>query len=125
MDEEIKDRERIAKQIVKTSDLIRKKYRALNAGKMEEDTALEKHFKPIVEPLKQIVKTLLARNLIWNQNETLFLGEEEPKPKRKRSNTSFDNSLISTSTPVKSMLKRSKTVPSNLSEASKILQRKL
>jgi len=127
MDEEIKDRERIAKQIAKTSDSIRKKYRALKAGKMEEDIALERHFKPIVEPLKQIVENTVGEksDVESSENETFFLGKEEPKPKRKRSNTSFDNSLILTSTPVKSMLKRSKTVPSNLSEASKILQRKL
>ena len=50
---ELKDRERIAKQIAKTSKLIRKKYRALKTGKIEEDIALEKYFKPIVEPLKQ------------------------------------------------------------------------
>jgi len=48
MDEKIKNRE---KQIVKTSDSIRKKYRALKAGKMEEDIALEKHFKPTLSPL--------------------------------------------------------------------------
>ncbi|KYM95900.1 hypothetical protein ALC62_13452 [Cyphomyrmex costatus] len=57
---ELKDRERIAK----TSDSIRKEYRALKTGKIDEDIALEKHFKPVVEPLKQMSKTLLlARNL--------------------------------------------------------------
>jgi len=115
MDEEIKDRERIAKQVAKTSDSICKKYRALKVGKMEEDIALERHFKLIVEPLKQIVENTVGEksDVESGENETFFLGEEEPKPKRKRSNTSFDNSLIPTSTPVKSMLKRSKTVPSN------------
>jgi len=34
---ELKDRERIAKQIAKTSDSIRKKYRALKTGKIKED----------------------------------------------------------------------------------------
>ena len=43
---EFKDRERIAKEIAKTSDLIRKMYRALKTGKIEEDIALEQHFKP-------------------------------------------------------------------------------
>ncbi|KYM96057.1 hypothetical protein ALC62_13290 [Cyphomyrmex costatus] len=51
---ELKDRERIAKQIAKTSDSIRKKHRALKTGKIDKDIALEKHFKPVVEPLKQI-----------------------------------------------------------------------
>jgi len=96
---------------------------------MEEDIALERHFKPIVEPLKQIVENTVGEksDVESDEHETFFLGEEEeeePKPKRKRSNTLFDNSLILTSTPVKSMLKRSKTVPSNLSETSKILQQR-
>jgi len=42
-----KARERI-KEIAKTSDSIRKKYRALKTGKME-DIALERHFKSIIE----------------------------------------------------------------------------
>jgi len=41
---ELKDRKRITKQIVKTNELIRKKYRALKTCKIEEDIALEKHF---------------------------------------------------------------------------------
>ena len=51
-----KERERIAKQFAKTSELIRKKYRALKTSKIEKDIALEKHFKPIAEPLKWIVE---------------------------------------------------------------------
>ncbi|KAL6268070.1 hypothetical protein P5V15_001157 [Pogonomyrmex californicus] len=54
----IEDREKISKQIAKTSDLIRKKYRTLKTGKIDEDIALERHFKPIVEPLKQIVENI-------------------------------------------------------------------
>ncbi|EGI67309.1 hypothetical protein G5I_04117 [Acromyrmex echinatior] len=53
---ELKDRERIAKQIAKASDLIRKKYRALKTDKIDEDIALEKHFNSIDEPLKQSIK---------------------------------------------------------------------
>jgi len=34
--------------------LIRKKYRALKISKIEKDITLRKHFKPIIEPLKQI-----------------------------------------------------------------------
>jgi len=113
MDEEIKDRKKIAKHIAKTSDSIRKKYRALKAG---GDIALERHFKAIVEPL-QIVKNTVGEksDVESGEDETFFFKEDEPKPKRKQSNSSFDNSLIPTSTLVKSMLKRSKTMPSNLS----------
>jgi len=81
MDEEIKDRERIAKQIAKTSDSIHKKYHALKAGKMEEDIALERHFK--LQSLKQIVENTVGEksNVESGENKTFFLGEEEPKPK--------------------------------------------
>ncbi|EFN90116.1 hypothetical protein EAI_09462 [Harpegnathos saltator] len=51
---EIKDREKLAKEIAKTSKLIRKKYRALKTNRMKKNVALERHFKPIIEPLKQI-----------------------------------------------------------------------
>ena len=47
-----KDREKIAKEIAKTSDSIRKKYYALKTDKMEENIALERHFKSIIDPLK-------------------------------------------------------------------------
>jgi len=46
------DREKIAREIAKTSESIRKKYRALKTGKMDEDVALERQFKPITEPLR-------------------------------------------------------------------------
>ncbi|KYM94639.1 hypothetical protein ALC62_14726 [Cyphomyrmex costatus] len=49
-----KEHEKIAMEIAKTSDSIRKKYRALKTGKMEEEIALKRHFKPITEPLKQL-----------------------------------------------------------------------
>ncbi|KYN09369.1 hypothetical protein ALC57_18527 [Trachymyrmex cornetzi] len=47
------DRERIAKEIAKTSDSIRKKYCALKTGKMTEDIVLERYFKPIIDPLNR------------------------------------------------------------------------
>ncbi|KYN02973.1 hypothetical protein ALC62_06193 [Cyphomyrmex costatus] len=51
----IAERKRTAKLIAKTRESIRKKHRALKTGIMESDIALEKKFKPIVEPLRQIV----------------------------------------------------------------------
>ncbi|KYM93995.1 hypothetical protein ALC62_15391 [Cyphomyrmex costatus] len=94
-----KDHEKIAMEIAKTSDSIRKKYRALKTGKMEEEIALERHFKPITEPLKQIVENTRNRN--------------------RSENDSYD-SPIQASTPVKSALNTSKTVPSTLNEMSEI-----
>ncbi|XP_036143449.1 uncharacterized protein LOC118645822 [Monomorium pharaonis] len=116
------NREKIVKEIAKTSDSIRKKYRALKAGKVQEEMALERHFKPIVEPLKQIVENTVGDVSDPIKNESFFSGEDkysEPKPKRKRLNASLNNSIM-TSTPVKKM-RRSKTVPTNLNETSQIL----
>jgi hypothetical protein len=120
---EINDREKIAKQIAKTSESIRKKYRALKTGKMEEDIALERHFKPVIEPLKQIIENTAGEEHVVSkiENRTFPPDEEEiaePKWKRKRSDVSFDTSLL-TSTPV---LKRPRIAPRRMNDASKILQ---
>lgn len=52
---DIREREKIAKEIEKTTESIRKKHRALKTGKIEEDIATKSHFKPIIEPLQKIV----------------------------------------------------------------------
>ncbi|KAL6264265.1 hypothetical protein P5V15_004356 [Pogonomyrmex californicus] len=74
-----KDREKIAKQIAKTSDSIRKKYRALKIGKIAEDTALEKRFKPIVEPLKQIVEKTEESQSIKKEAKDLGIKKKNVK----------------------------------------------
>ncbi|KYN15784.1 hypothetical protein ALC57_11990 [Trachymyrmex cornetzi] len=79
------DRERITKEIAKMSDSIRKKYRALKTGKMARDIALKRHFKPIIDPLKQIVENTAESSKDPAMTEKFFSGEnEEPKLKRKR-----------------------------------------
>ena len=45
---------KIAREIEKTSESIRKK-RALKTGRIEENMAMDRHFKPIIKPLQQIV----------------------------------------------------------------------
>ncbi|KYN11453.1 hypothetical protein ALC57_16388 [Trachymyrmex cornetzi] len=87
---------------------------------MEEDIALERHFQPIIDPLKQIVENTADSSKDPIMTETIFSGEdEEPKPKRKRPSALYDNP-IQASTPVKSVLNRSKTVPPALNEMSEI-----
>ncbi|KAL6253553.1 hypothetical protein P5V15_015621 [Pogonomyrmex californicus] len=88
-----KDREKIAKQIAKTSDSIRKKYRALKIGKIAEDTALEKRFKPIVEPLKQIVEKTEESQSIKREAKDLGI-----KKKREDSDDDNDNDITTTTT---------------------------
>ena len=50
----------IAKQVAKTSDSIRKKYRTLKIDKIE-DIVLERYFQPIVETLKQIIENIAGK----------------------------------------------------------------
>ena len=111
-----------AKEIAKTSDSIRKKYRVLKTNKMEEDIALERHFKPIINPLKQIVENNVKSFKDSIMTKTFFSEEnEESKPKRKRPSALYDNP-IQASMPMKSMLNQSKTIPSTLNEVSEIIQ---
>jgi len=101
--------EKIAKEIAKMSDLIRKKYCTLKTDNVEEDITLERHFKSY-RVLKQIVKNIVESSKDPIMTKTFFLGEDkEPKPKKKRPNALYNNS-IQASTPVKSMLSQSKTV---------------
>lgn len=53
---DIDEREKIAKEIARTSESIRKKHRTLKTGRVEQEVQLEKRLKPIVEPLKRIVE---------------------------------------------------------------------
>ncbi|KAL6254089.1 hypothetical protein P5V15_014708 [Pogonomyrmex californicus] len=89
----IKDREKIAKQIAKTSDLIRKKYRALKTGKIDEDVALERRFKPIVEPLKQIVEETHPIKKVANVAKDISI-----KKKKKREDSDDDDDTTTTTT---------------------------
>ena len=62
------EREKTARQIAKTRASIRRKYRALKTGRMENEIALEKQFKPIVDPLKQIVERVERSESKENDN---------------------------------------------------------
>ena len=56
--EEIEQRERIAKEIARTSEAIRKKRRTLKTGRDEREVQLRKRLKPIVEPLQKIAENI-------------------------------------------------------------------
>jgi len=52
------------KDIIKTRNIIRKKYKALKSGRIESETLLEDAFKSITKPLKELVeKTESNRHL--------------------------------------------------------------
>ena len=57
---DIREREKIAKEIAKTSESIRKKYRALKTGNVDDDIAVKRHLGPIIEPLKKIAKNTVG-----------------------------------------------------------------
>jgi len=61
----IREREKIAREIEKTSESIRKKHRALKTGKIENDIAVKTRFKPIIESLQKIVDSSSMRDKRW------------------------------------------------------------
>ncbi|KYM82971.1 hypothetical protein ALC53_06537 [Atta colombica] len=52
---DVREREKIARKIEKTSESIRKKHRAIKTDRIEKDMALDRYFKPIIKSLQQIV----------------------------------------------------------------------
>jgi len=88
---ELKDRERIAKQIAKTNDLIRKKYHALKTGKINEDIALKRHFQSIVEPLKQIVKNIVNKESQLIKKEVNIAKDKIIKKRKSKDNEDNEN----------------------------------
>ncbi|KYQ46792.1 hypothetical protein ALC60_14195, partial [Trachymyrmex zeteki] len=54
---DVREREKIARENQRTS----KKHRALKTGRIEESMALDRHFKPIIKPVQQIVDRAIKR----------------------------------------------------------------
>ncbi|KYN21165.1 hypothetical protein ALC57_06466 [Trachymyrmex cornetzi] len=58
---DVREREKIVREIEKTSESIRKKHRTLKTGRIEESIALNRHFKPLIEPLRLFADNLGER----------------------------------------------------------------
>lgn len=110
MDANIKDREKIAKQIAKTSESIRKKHRALKTGRIDEDIALERRFKPIVEPLKQIAEHAAGEESIKREANaaTSVKREADAATSVKRAETDAATSVKRAETNAATSIKRKK-----------------
>ncbi|KYN17531.1 hypothetical protein ALC57_10180, partial [Trachymyrmex cornetzi] len=71
--------------IEKTSESIRKKHRALETGRIEEDIALDRHFKPLIELLRLFVdnpgKRATKRELRDEDSALKRVKEEKEKEK--------------------------------------------
>ena len=72
---EIEQREKIAKEIARTSESIRKKHRTLKTGRDEHEVQLKKQLKPIVEPLQQIIEN--TEPVRKKQNRKKHRGDEQ------------------------------------------------
>ncbi|XP_036144224.1 uncharacterized protein LOC118646060 [Monomorium pharaonis] len=94
---DMREREKIAREIEKTSESIRKKHRALKTGRIEEDIVTKRHFEPLIEPLQKIIDNSGVRaikeepigNVSFTRKREKEEGEEYAS-KKKRSNVSFD-----------------------------------
>ncbi|KYN50359.1 hypothetical protein ALC62_15387 [Cyphomyrmex costatus] len=71
------ERGKIAREIERTSESIRRKHRALKTGRIDEDRALDRRFGPIVEPLRQIADSSPIVRAIKTESP-------DATPKRKR-----------------------------------------
>jgi len=98
------------KQIAKTSNLIRKKNRTLKTNKIDENIALEKHFKPIVESLKQIVENTANDESQPIKKEVNVVKDKNIKKRKPENNDSDDfwmnNSLLQLTPSSKKQYKR-------------------
>ncbi|EZA53517.1 hypothetical protein X777_07027 [Ooceraea biroi] len=75
---DIREREKIVKEIEKTSESIRKKHRALKTGKIEDDIAVRRHLGPIIEPLQKIVDNSSTRAVKDESDEVPRTPKHEP-----------------------------------------------
>ncbi|EZA52059.1 hypothetical protein X777_09194 [Ooceraea biroi] len=58
---DIREHEKIARAIEKTSESIRKKHHALKTGMIDDDIAVRTHLGPIIEPLQKIIDNSSTR----------------------------------------------------------------
>jgi len=75
------EREKITREIKKTSESIRKKHRALRTGRIEEGIALNRHFKLLIEPLQLFVDIpgVLATKRESRNEDATSIPERERK----------------------------------------------
>ncbi|KYN02831.1 hypothetical protein ALC62_06337 [Cyphomyrmex costatus] len=71
------EREKIAREIERTSESIRRKHRALKTGKIDEDRALDRRFGPIVEPLRRIAGPVATESRAATPKRKMEEEEEE------------------------------------------------
>ncbi|KYN44966.1 hypothetical protein ALC56_00618 [Trachymyrmex septentrionalis] len=93
-------REKIARAIEKTSESIRKKHSALKTDRIEEDIALNKRFKPLIEPLRLFVDSPDVRATKRESRDEDAASahkrerkEEEEQEEREEASETFERSM--------------------------------
>lgn len=80
----IKSQEKLTRDIIKSTKAIREKYKKLKLGKTQDEEDLNRTFKPIVEPLQQLVSNSIALDTSKKDNEikskSMPSGDVEQKP---------------------------------------------
>lgn len=66
------NKDKLTAEIIKASKAVRKKQLALKMGRSEEQNLLEKHFKPITEPLEKFLKTTTTTMSIKQEPKVEF-----------------------------------------------------
>lgn len=77
-----KEEEKLKRELIKTSKAIRKKYKDLKLGRAEETLIREQTYKPITEPLKEIIKQAKA-----DVKREIKLEKSSPKQSFKADNS--------------------------------------
>lgn len=87
--------EKVIRDIIQTSNIIRQKYNALKLGIVEEKRLLEDSFEPIIKPLNDI-KDKIEINTTSPYNRTITLSTKKKNQTRRRSTVSNDKLVHST-----------------------------
>ena len=71
--------ESVTKEIIRASDAIRRKFVAMKRGREENEQLLQETFKPIIAPLREIVKTSHLKRIL-PQSKQMVLNQPPPPP---------------------------------------------
>ncbi|EGI58683.1 hypothetical protein G5I_13201 [Acromyrmex echinatior] len=92
---DVREREKIAREIEKTSESIRKKHRALKTDRIEENMVLDRHFNPLTEPLRLFVdsSSVRATKRESRDEDATSASKRERKRNKRKKRTKVQNQL--------------------------------
>lgn len=103
------DRERITREVIKAADALKKKYKLVKLGQMEDANRTLSQFKPIIEPLK----TLVASQEIKKETQKV---KTEPLVKSFPSTSKSETTKRDSGTQTQLKLKKDKATLTNFPE---------